>query len=184
MALRREFTTYGEGLERVEVFKYLGRMLTMDDVDGHTIGANLKKARRCWARLSRVLRAEYAAPRVCGIFYRATVQAVLLFGAETWDLLPADLRRLEGFHVRAAYRMSREHRPERTPNGRWQYPRTEAVLEEVGLKTVEEYVKVRRATIAQYVATRPVLDECRAGTRQRGSSPQQWWWEQPMGLEE
>ena len=32
-------------------------------------------------------------------FYRAVVQAVLLFGAETWVLLSAMLNKIEGVHV-------------------------------------------------------------------------------------
>ena len=39
------------------------------------------------------------------MFYKATVPAVLLFGSETWCLTPATLRRLEGFHVKAARQM-------------------------------------------------------------------------------
>ena len=33
LALREQFTAYGDVLERVEVFKYLGRLLAMDDND-------------------------------------------------------------------------------------------------------------------------------------------------------
>ena len=83
VALRKTFTAYGEDLERVEVFKYLGRLLAYDDNDSQAMRSNLKKARKSWAQVSRVLRAENAAPKVCGVFYKATVQAVLLFGSET-----------------------------------------------------------------------------------------------------
>ncbi len=76
------FSAYGEGLERVEVFKYLGRLLAYNDNDSQAMRANLKKARKSWARVSRVLRAENASPKVCGVFYKAVVQAVLLFGSE------------------------------------------------------------------------------------------------------
>ncbi|EJK70137.1 hypothetical protein THAOC_08530 [Thalassiosira oceanica] len=41
----REFTAYGETLERVEAFKYLGRLMAMDDNDMHAVRHNLKKAR-------------------------------------------------------------------------------------------------------------------------------------------
>ena len=55
-----------------------------------------------------MLRAENASPRVCGMFYKAIVQAILLFRSETWNIMPAMQKRLEGFHTRAAYRMVRE----------------------------------------------------------------------------
>jgi hypothetical protein len=44
---------------------------------------NLKKARKSWGQVSHVLRAENASPKFYGVFYKATVQAVLLFGSET-----------------------------------------------------------------------------------------------------
>ena len=183
LALRQQFTAYGDTLERVEWFKYLGRQLTMEDTDARTIRANLKKARRAWARVHRVLRGENASPRVCGLFYKATVQAVLLFGSETWNVTSVALKELEGFHIRAAYRMARENRPRREPDGSWSYPSSGDVLEEVGLHTVEEYIQVRRQTIAAYIVNRPIFEACVDGERRQGSSPRQWWWEQPMDLD-
>ncbi len=184
LALRQQFSAYGDTLERVEVFKYLGRLLSMEDDDGPAINANVRKARRSWARLSRVLRAENAAPRVCGMFYKATVMAVLLFGAETWCLTPTMLKRLEGFHLRAAYRMNRDNRPRRRPDGTWAYPASADALDEAGLRPLCEYVQVRRDTIARYVAEQPLFAECKGRERMRGSSTHLWWWEQPMALDE
>jgi hypothetical protein len=34
-----------------------------------------------------------------------------------------------------------------------------------------------------YVATRPILTECRQGERKRGAVPHRWWWEQQMDLD-
>mmetsp|Transcript_33167 Transcript_33167/g.71665 ORF Transcript_33167/g.71665 Transcript_33167/m.71665 type:complete len:140 (-) Transcript_33167:86-505(-) len=99
-ALDQRFTAYGEELERVETFKYLGRFMAQDDSDVQAVRANLRKARKVWARISRVLCSENAKPRVCGMFYKATVQAVLLFGSETWNVSTAMLARLEGFHIK------------------------------------------------------------------------------------
>jgi hypothetical protein len=117
------------------------------------------------------------------MFYKTTVQAVLLFGSESWTLSPVTLRQLEGFHLRAAYRMAIRHKPERGPNGTWKYPATVDVLEEVGLRTAEEYIAVRRQTIAAYVVNRPVFWACVEGERMRGTVPHTWWWEQPMDLD-
>ena len=131
-ALQQGFSCGGDELEKVEVFKYLGRMLAYDNNDTQAMRANLKKARKCWARISRVLRTENATPRVCGVFYKATVMAVLLFGSETWNLAPSSLKRLEGFHHRAAWRMAGKV-PRLNTDGSWTYPDTEAVMKEVGL---------------------------------------------------
>jgi hypothetical protein len=85
-ALDCVFTCNREELERVEVFKYLGRLIVYNDADTQAIRSNLRKARGCWAWILHVLRAEHASPRTCGMFYKATVQAVLLYGSETWSL--------------------------------------------------------------------------------------------------
>jgi len=111
------------------------------------------------------------------------VQAVLLYGSETWVLSPTALARLEGFHIRAAYRMAKRNRPRRGPGNQWVYPKSEDVLEECGMHTIGEYIDVRRQTIAMYVATRPILDDCKQGERKRGAIPHRWWWEQKMDLD-
>ena len=93
-ALKQSFTAYGEELERVEVFKYLGRLIAYDDADNQAMRLNLRKAWGCWARILHVLRAENATARTCGMFYKATLQAVLLYGSETWNMSPTSVKRL------------------------------------------------------------------------------------------
>jgi hypothetical protein len=77
--LKTRFFAYGEELEQVEVFKYLGQLLLYDDNDTQAMRGDLPKARRCWVQVSRVLRSENASPKVCAVFNKATIQAVLLF---------------------------------------------------------------------------------------------------------
>ena len=89
---------------------------------------------------------------------------------------------LEGFHIRSAYRMARVNKPRRNAQtGVWTYPSSDDVLEEVGLFSISHYVQVRRQTIANYIVDRPILTFCREGERLGGSSPRQFWWEQPVG---
>ena len=130
-----------------------------------------------------MLHAENASSRVCGMFYKATVQAVLLLGSETWNLTPAALKSLEGFHLRATWYMARVNKPCRNPDRSWTYPATPDVLEEIGLQPIAHYVEVRRQTIAKFIVNWPIFDFCVAGKRKRGTSPRQWWWEQPMDLD-
>ena len=183
LALRQQFSVHGDVLERVEVFKYLGRLLAQDDDDIQAVRAQIRKARTTWARVGQVLRSENTSPCVAARFYTAVVQAVLLYGSETWVLSPTALARLEGFHIRAAYRMAKNHKPRRGPGKQWVYPKSGEVLKECGLRTIEEYIDIRRQTIAVYVATRPILDKCRQGVRKRGAIPRRWWWEQKMSLD-
>ena len=46
VAMHKKFYAYGEELERVEVLKYLGHLITFDDHDTHAVCGNLAKARR------------------------------------------------------------------------------------------------------------------------------------------
>jgi hypothetical protein len=164
LSLQHTFTAYGEGLERVEVFKYLGCSLAYNDNDAQAVRGNLKKARGVWARLSHTIRAENASPRACNIFYKATVQSILLFGSETWNLSLSSLKLLEGFHIRAAWHMTGK-RPVKLRDGTWTYPNSVQVLEDAGLKTVAHYIAVRRQHIANYIVNKPIFMTCVEGGR-------------------
>ena len=93
IAIQRKVGTFSlieeddtECIEGVETFEYLGRILERSDDDCPEVLWNFGKARRVWNRMGKLLRREGAEPRVSAIFYRAVVQTVLLFGAETWVL--------------------------------------------------------------------------------------------------
>ena len=75
------------------------------------------------------------------MFYKATVQAVLLFGSEMWNLSPLAIKCLEGFHLRAARRIA-GMQPCEKPDGTWTYPSSEKVLETAGLFIVSHYIEV------------------------------------------
>jgi hypothetical protein len=183
LALRQQFSMRSNILERVKVFKYLGCLMSQDDDDFQAIRAQIQKARSSCARIGQVLQSENISPFVAARFYQAIIQAILLYGSKSWVISWTAMARLEGFHIRAAYRMAKKNRPKRGPNREWIYPRLEDVLKECGMKTMEEYILACRQTIAVYVATRPILDECSQGKRKRGAIPHRWWWEQPMNLD-
>jgi hypothetical protein len=84
LALRQQFSVHGEALDRVEVFIYLGRLLAQDDDDIQAIRNQMQKARGTWAHVGQVLRAENVPPRIAVKFYKAVVQAVLLYSSKTW----------------------------------------------------------------------------------------------------
>jgi hypothetical protein len=118
VAIKTRFTAYGKELEQVPELKYLGRLLACNDNDTQAMRGNLKRARKCWARISCVLRAGNAALQVCRIFYMAMVMSVLLFGSEAWSLAPGTLKQLDGFHHRAAWRMA-SMQPTHDGEGHW-----------------------------------------------------------------
>ena len=84
------FQAYGGTLEVVLEFKYLGRVLTASyDVCLEVVG-KLMKLQKWWARMSMILGQEVEDSRTPRKFYKAVVQATLLFGAETWVMSPLD----------------------------------------------------------------------------------------------
>ena len=62
-----DVTAYGEELELVSTFWYLGRPLSTTDNDWPALYWNLRKARRRWAQVSRVLTREGSSPDLSGM---------------------------------------------------------------------------------------------------------------------
>ena len=77
------FEVYGKQIKSVPRFTYLGRVMTAGDDDWPAVTGNLAKAHKSWGRMQGILRREGATPRISGDFFKAVVQQVLLFGAET-----------------------------------------------------------------------------------------------------
>ena len=90
---------------------YLGRLIAQDDDNIQSIHNQLWKAGATWARVGQIRRAENASPRVVAKFYKTVVQTVMLYGSKMWVLSKTALASLEGFHIRAAYRMARRYKP-------------------------------------------------------------------------
>ena len=80
----------------------------------------------------KLLRREGAFPRVMGHFYKAIVQAVLLYGAESWVLTPQLITKLRTFHRKAARFITKADE-----SGEWVYPDSASVLEDAGLFEIE-----------------------------------------------
>ena len=76
----------GEGGECDDVLVSRKDPRQMDD-DWSDVRRNIMSVRSVWERMETLVRQEGADPRVVAMFYRAVVQAVLLYGSETWVLL-------------------------------------------------------------------------------------------------
>ena len=81
-------SAYGIPLATVTSFKYLGRVLSESDDDWPAAAKNLQRERQKWALLSRVLVREGVDARTPGRIYMVVVQAVMLYGLETWVYSP------------------------------------------------------------------------------------------------
>ena len=80
-------------------FQYLGSPLDQTDDDWPAMRRNTMHTRLFWGRLGTLLQREGAYPRVAAMFYRAVVQAILLYGSEIWVILIAMERKVEGTHT-------------------------------------------------------------------------------------
>ena len=61
-----------------------------------TLVGKLQKERKIWYHLLRILGKNGYSPRLTGMFFNAVVQAVLIFRAETWVMIPNIVRALGG----------------------------------------------------------------------------------------
>ena len=91
-------------------------------------------------------------------------------GSETWNLSPSAMKCIEGFHLKAARRMTGVGH-KRGAHGAWDYPLSKDVLEAAGLYTIKTYIDVRHQIIVAFIVNRPIFDLCQRGVRKRGSSP-------------
>ena len=102
--------------------------------------------------MKRILSREGADRRVSGNFFRAVVQQVLLFGAETWVVTPRIERALKSFMHGDARRIT-GRQPRRGWDGKWFYPSLEGAMKEAGFKEIRTSITNRQNTVAQYIAT-------------------------------
>ena len=86
--ISKAFSAYGRPLEMVLYLKYLGIVPSTADDDWKVVIQTLAKAQKIWRRMSRILIREGERPWVSGFFFKAVVQLVFLFGAETWVVNP------------------------------------------------------------------------------------------------
>ena len=103
------FYVEGQEIERVHQFRYLGRILTEDDSDTECIEDNLRRARSQWNSVARILKREGANSRCMAKFYTCVVQAVLLYGAESWTVSQRYKGKLQKFHRRAVRYITGTH---------------------------------------------------------------------------
>ena len=116
-----------------------------------------------------------AEPRTAAVFYKAVVQSVLLYGCETWVVTPAVLKALSGFHHKVARRLS-GCLPRYLPReDRWSYPPVEEALAKAGMYTLAHYISVRQNTLADTIATRPILELCKEAEGLSGSPRRLYW---------
>ena len=89
-----------------------------------------------------ILGREVANPRFPGIFFKALIQAVLIFGAETWVMTPCIGQSLGGFHHRVAQQI-RGSQPKWQVDNSWEYLPLNMAIQEAVFEEMGEYVLKR-----------------------------------------
>ena len=151
-------------MRAVTEFRYLGRVMTNTDDEWPAVAGNIRKAQVTWGRLARILGREGADPKVSRNFYIAVTQQVLLFGAKTWVLTRRMEAALDAFQGRVARRLT-GRMPRRGRDGDWLYLPLEGATKEAGIVRARTSVLQRQHTVAQFIATRPILGLCEGTER-------------------
>ena len=82
------------------------------------------------------------------MFFKAVVQAVLIFGSETWVLTPCMGRELVNFQHGFSKQITGIHPRIREEWG-WKQPPLEAEMEEAGFEEIRVYILKIQNTVAQ-----------------------------------
>ena len=164
-------------MEVVSEFRYLGRLLTATDDEWPAVTGNIRKARVRWRHLAQVLGREGADPKVSRSFHTDVTQQVLLFGTETWVLTRNMESALDAFQGRVA-RPVTGRQPCRGRYGQWFYPSLAGAMKETGVVQIWTLILWRQNTVAQFIATRPILGLCEVAERRPGTWVRKKWLEQ------
>ena len=119
--------------------------------------------------------ADNVTPKIMATVYKTVVQSILLYGAETWVLNKMMIRKLDSFHRRCARCIIREHFRENA-DGTWTYPSSDGVLQRAGLETMEEYIRRRKTTVAQFAMENQIFQKCYESEPIARSYNQNIWW--------
>ena len=152
-------------------------LLSSDD-NWAAVEQNLQWSWGKWGKMVKILGRDGVDRRTAGIFYVELVKAVILFGLETWLVIPRLEKAIAGFHHRAVWWMAGIG-PEHQWEGTWVYPPIGAALATVGLDEIWVYIYYCQNTVAKYIATRPIMDLCMAAEQRLGIRLSGRWWEQP-----
>jgi hypothetical protein len=114
------------------------------------------------------------------MFYKATIQTVLLYGSETWVITDEILQLLTSFHHSVARRLTGRHPRPSEEDDEWTYPSIKETLRIAGLHPIEEYLRRRRRYLELHARDLPILQECQAALTTERPSRRVHWWNQTL----
>ena len=122
-----------------------------------------------------MLSREGADPKVSRSFYIAVTQAVFLFVSETWVLIARMEKALDSFQSRVARKIT-GRQPQQGKDGSCYYPSLAGSTKDTGVVWIRTSILRRQNTVAQFIATQPILDLCEKAIRSPGAQVARRWW--------
>ena len=150
-------------------------ILAANDDDLPAIQLNIQKACQHWGQVSHLLARDSASTHIMGYFYKAVIQAVLLYGAKTWVPSQHMHQLLAFFHHCCVCHIAREPICQ-LPGGTWVTPHSSLVLEKCGLFTIDHYIKCLKDTMQIFVTQRPIYDIGKNSAPMAINTNQLVWW--------
>jgi hypothetical protein len=129
-------TAGGKQVQEVDEFCYLGSVISGDSSCDKDIKTRLGKANATFVRLNNIWRNKSLNCRIKIRLYEALVLSTLLYGAETWPMTVANLKKLEAAH----------HKWQRKILGViWKYMiSNDKIRERTGMEKLEDILRKRR----------------------------------------
>ena len=163
----------GKPVEEVSEFCYLGSVIAEDGSCAKGIRIRLGKANSTFGRLLNIWKNKGLATKIKIRLYEALVMSTLLYGAETWPMTVANMKRLEAAH----------HRWQRKILGIvWRDKITNVeVRRRTGMDKLEDIIRRRRLQWLGHVyrmeqerIPKQTLNWSPAGKRKRGRPRMNW----------
>ena len=104
----------------------------------------------------------------------------MLFRSETWVLTRKMEKSLDSFKSRVAQKLTERQSRRRKggKDGTWYYPLLAGAMKETGIVRARKSILRRQNRVAQFIATRPILELCEKAARRPGARLARRWWEQ------
>lgn len=95
--IQAPLTVYGEQIEEVVEFTYLGSIIDTKGGSEADISNRISQAKRAFGRLHMIWRSSQLSRKTKLSIFNACVKSVLIYGSETWHLNESDKNRLQVF---------------------------------------------------------------------------------------
>ena len=90
------------------------------------------------------------------------------------------MERALSFFIHGEARQITGRQPQRGWDGKWFYPSLVGAMKEAGFTDAKTSINRRHNTVAQYIATEPLLDLFEGATQRGGARVTMRWWDQKV----